>query len=430
MTSFDIKKVFFRILTSLIFSIVILVFLPYIRSGVEAQVIDKNALQGQIDAKNEELKLINQQLQDQQQKLAETQNQKKSLTSDVNQIDSNVSQINLGIEASKIAIDKLTLQIEIMQQNIKDAESDVDLKTAAMNEVLRQIQQQENDNPLVAFLKNKTLSEGIFEVQALQDLNSNLLISIKQLNDSKKNLNRAIADSADTKDQKQTEVSNLQSKKIIASDLLEQKKQLLNQTKSQEKTYQDSIKQLEQRQSDIAVEIEKIESTLRQQINYKNLPASVPGLLTLPVKGILTQGYGATNFARSAYRGKWHNGIDISAPIGTPIVAAADGVVQSTDNQDRYCYKGAYGKYVAIRHYDGLTTIYGHMSLIAVKDGQQVQRGEVIGYVGQTGYATGPHVHFGVYDSETFYIGGSKTCGPKMPYGGDLNPTRYVVVLP
>ena len=396
---------------------------------VNAQTIDKNALQGQIDAKNAELKLINQQLQEQQQNLLNTQSQKKSLTTDVKQIDANVGQINLGIQASKIAIDELTLQIDVMQQNIKDAESDVGLKTAAMEDILQQIQQQENNNPLISFLKNKTLSEGIFEVQSLQDLNNNLIISIKQLNDSKKNLSNAITDSANTKDQKQIEIANLQNKKQIASDLLQQKQQLLNQTKSQEKVYQDSISQLQKRQMDIALEIEKIEANLRQQINYKNLPSSVPGLLLLPVKNpILTQGYGATNFAKSAYKGKWHNGIDLSAPIGTPIMAAADGIVISTDNQDRYCYKGAYGKYVAIRHYDGLTTIYGHMSLIAAKEGQQVKRGEVIGYVGQTGYATGPHVHFGVYDSETFYIGGSKTCGPKMPYGGDLDPTKYVIL--
>ena len=429
MIFFDVKKVFLCTLTSLLLCSVMLTFVPYMGGRVNAQTIDKNALQGQIDAKNAELKLINQQLQEQQQNLLNTQSQKKSLTTDVKQIDANVGQINLGIQASKIAIDELTLQIDVMQQNIKDAESDVGLKTAAMEDILQQIQQQENNNPLISFLKNKTLSEGIFEVQSLQDLNNNLIISIKQLNDSKKNLSNAITDSANTKDQKQIEIANLQNKKQIASDLLQQKQQLLNQTKSQEKVYQDSISQLQQRQMDIALEIEKIEANLRQQINYKNLPSSVPGLLLLPVKNpILTQGYGATNFAKSAYKGKWHNGIDLSAPIGTPIMAAADGIVISTDNQDRYCYKGAYGKYVAIRHYDGLTTIYGHMSLIAAKEGQQVKRGEVIGYVGQTGYATGPHVHFGVYDSETFYIGGSKTCGPKMPYGGDLDPTKYVIL--
>ena len=429
MLLFTKNNLFLRILTPLVLCCVISTFFVYNAGLASGQVIDKNALQSQIDAKNNELKLINQQLQEQQQKLVETQGQKKTLTSDVNQINANINQINLGIQSSKIAMDKLTLQIEVLQQDITDAESDVSQKTAAVGEVLQQIQQQENENPLVAFLKNKTLSDGIFEAQALSDLNNNLMLSINELNNSKVHLKNVLTDTADTKDQKQTEYVNLQSKKEIASDLKQQKQQLLNQTKSQEKAYQDSITQLQQRQMDIALEIEKIEANLRQQINYKNLPSSVPGLLLLPVKNaILTQGYGGTKFAKSAYRGQWHNGIDLAVPIGTPIMAAADGIVISTDNQDKYCYKGAYGKYVAIRHYDGLTTIYGHMSFIAAKEGQQVKRGEIIGYVGQTGYATGPHVHFGVYDSETFYIGGSKTCGPKMPYGGDLDPTKYVVL--
>ena len=403
---------------------------PTVTKEVNAQtVVDKTQLQSQVDAKTAELQQIQQQLKDQQQKLIDTQNQKQTLSSQVGQINANISQINLNIQASQVSIDKLNLQIGLLQDQLVQAQDDIVIKQKAVDQLLVQMQQADNENILVAFLKNKTLSEGVMEAQSLQDLHDNYIISIKQLNDARINMNRVLADTANTKDQKQVEYTNYQNKKVIAADLKQQKQQFLDQTKNQEKIYQDSVTQLQQKQTQIALEIEKVEAQLRSEINYKDLPKSIPGLLLVPVNGaIMTQGYGSTGFAKSAYKGKWHNGIDLAVPVGTPVMAASDGVVVGTDNQDKYCYKGAYGKYVAIRHYNGLTTLYGHMSLYIVKEGDQVKRGQVIGYSGQTGYATGPHVHFGVYDSLTFKIDKSVSCGPKMPYGGDLNPLLYVSI--
>jgi murein DD-endopeptidase MepM/ murein hydrolase activator NlpD len=78
-----------------------------------------------------------------------------------------------------------------------------------------------------------------------------------------------------------------------------------------------------------------------------------------------------------------------------------------------------------INHTNNLTTLYGHFSRLLVQKGDTVTRGQIIGYSGETGFATGPHLHFTVYAQSTFYMGQSKTCGP-MPYGGDLNPTGYL----
>lgn len=84
----------------------------------------------------------------------------------------------------------------------------------------------------------------------------------------------------------------------------------------------------------------------------------------------------------------YHPGIDIAVDYGTPIKAAAAGTVTEAD------VNGGYGRFVSIDHNNGLTTCYGHMSAIAVQPGQKVRRGDVIGYVGSSGYSTGPHVHF------------------------------------
>jgi murein DD-endopeptidase MepM/ murein hydrolase activator NlpD len=88
--------------------------------------------------------------------------------------------------------------------------------------------------------------------------------------------------------------------------------------------------------------------------------------------------------------GAFHTGIDIDAPYGTPVRAAADGDVTGASTAS------GYGKEVVLDHGHDLRTVYGHLSEIAVVPGQHVTRGQVIGYVGQSGRATGPHLHYEV----------------------------------
>ena len=88
---------------------------------------------------------------------------------------------------------------------------------------------------------------------------------------------------------------------------------------------------------------------------------------------------------------RMHQGVDFAAPTGTPIYAVTDGVVSYAG------WHGGHGNFVKLQHSGGLGTGYGHMSRIAVRSGERVRRGEVIGYVGSTGLSTGPHLHYEVY---------------------------------
>lgn len=113
----------------------------------------------------------------------------------------------------------------------------------------------------------------------------------------------------------------------------------------------------------------------------------------LPVAGTITspQGYRTDPITGET---SYHSGTDIAVPEGTPILAAADGTVTIANALDSW--GGGYGYYVKLDHGGGLTTLYAHCSSICVTAGQQVKAGEVIAYVGQTGRATGPHLHFEV----------------------------------
>lgn len=119
------------------------------------------------------------------------------------------------------------------------------------------------------------------------------------------------------------------------------------------------------------------------------VPSPVPSpreaTLRWPLHGVLYSRFGVR-------QGQRHDGIDISAPEGTPVLAAAGGVVVYTGRQS------GYGAIVIVKHDGGLVTLYAHNSAVLVKEGERVEPGTPIARVGQSGRTTGPHLHFEVRD--------------------------------
>lgn len=118
------------------------------------------------------------------------------------------------------------------------------------------------------------------------------------------------------------------------------------------------------------------------------LTGEMPSLM--PLHGIITSNFGWRRRGRRKHRVRLHKGVDIAAPIGTPIVAPANGRVAFVGR------KGGYGLTVVIEHNDDVCTLFAHNSEILVKEGQTVARGQQISEVGSTGRSTGPHLHYEV----------------------------------
>jgi murein DD-endopeptidase MepM/ murein hydrolase activator NlpD len=108
-----------------------------------------------------------------------------------------------------------------------------------------------------------------------------------------------------------------------------------------------------------------------------------------PVEGMVTGSFGERIDPFNG-EGAFHNGVDISSSYGQPVMAAADGVVEFAD------LFGGYGRAIIVEHGRGISTRYGHLSGFAVTVGQQVHRGDILGYVGLSGRSTGPHLHYEV----------------------------------
>lgn len=117
-----------------------------------------------------------------------------------------------------------------------------------------------------------------------------------------------------------------------------------------------------------------------------SLSGEVPSLMPVSARA-LTSGFGMRQHPIFGTL-RVHSGVDLAASFGSPIVATSDGVVNTAS------WAGGYGLLVALDHGKGLQTRYGHMSRLNVVAGQQVRKGDVIGYVGSTGASTGPHLHY------------------------------------
>ena len=127
-----------------------------------------------------------------------------------------------------------------------------------------------------------------------------------------------------------------------------------------------------------------------------DLRLSLGELFARPIYGRRTSGFG---YRRDPFTGvrRFHYGLDLAAPTGTPILASMEGQISYIGDQSR-----GYGKYVIVRHPGGFQSLYAHMNGFNVRTGQYISRGQTIGWVGNTGRSTGPHLHFSIIKNGKF----------------------------
>lgn len=139
----------------------------------------------------------------------------------------------------------------------------------------------------------------------------------------------------------------------------------------------------------------------------------------------ITQGYGRTPYAYM-YINHWHNGIDIGADYGAPIYSPTTATVLATGDQDDYCPRLAFGRFIVLQdNTNHLDLLFAHLNDIDVQPGATIQKDQLIGTVGATGDETGPHLHFSVFEGAGFSMAPAHGCGP-YPQGHDVDPLNYL----
>lgn len=152
--------------------------------------------------------------------------------------------------------------------------------------------------------------------------------------------------------------------------------------------------------------------------NKANMLSSIPAIQPVANKNLsrVASGYGWR--IHPIYKTeKMHTGMDFTAPVGTPIFATGNGTISKVEMDGR-----GYGNNVLINHGYGYETLYGHMSKIIVRPGQKIKRGDMIGYVGNSGTSTGPHLHYEVRKN-------GNPVNPVNFYYNDLTPEEYQTML-
>jgi len=186
----------------------------------------------------------------------------------------------------------------------------------------------------------------------------------------------------------------------------------------QEKIILSVMEKVDQLKRKLYVQSVSYDELSETALNKEEYWASIPAIQPIYNEELnnLASGFGIRLHPILKVR-KMHNGIDFSAPKGTPIYATGDGVVDLVQTEF-----GGYGKNIILDHGFGFTTRYAHMNDFNVKRGQKVKRGDCIGYVGNTGSSTAPHVHYEIMKD-------GKHVNPVHYFFKDLDPSEYDRIL-
>ncbi len=191
-------------------------------------------------------------------------------------------------------------------------------------------------------------------------------------------------------DRQAREIATLEAELAQQTQLLQQqtttKREILQDIARDRELKEQALDEWEEESRQIAAMLRAMEQTPRGQAR---LAKPFRGGFIRPVNGAIVSGFGM-RYHPILKVNRMHNGVDIAAPYGTPIKAAADGEVIFAG------YRRGYGNTIIIDHGGGVATLYAHCSALAVGEGTTVRQRQVIGYVGATGLATGPHLHFEV----------------------------------
>ncbi|MES2225361.1 MAG: peptidoglycan DD-metalloendopeptidase family protein [Patescibacteria group bacterium] len=420
---------------------------------------DTSAIQAQIEAHNQQIADLEKEIAAYQSQLNTLGSQHQTLQTAIKSIDVSRSQTSTQIKVTQNKMSASSLKLQELSGEISQKEYQIQLDKKSLGQSLRDMDAADNNTMIEQVLGADTLSQAWAAADSSLAVGDALRANADQLAGITRELDAQHSDESATRDKLASLNSELSTQQHQLDVNKAEKDKLLSQTKNQESSYQSLIAQKKAQEKIFESELNSLESQLKS-VGQASIPVVQNGVLAWPFSPTfaascagkagalgnihcITQYFGNTAFAASgAYNGSGHNGIDIGMPIGTPVQAALTGVVLGTGNTDlahsaggAQCY--SFGKWVAVKHDNGLATVYAHLSQISVSAGQSVSTGAILGYSGMTGYATGPHLHFGVYASAGIQImtlnqfkGADTPCAnatmPVAPLNAYLNPISYL----
>ncbi len=377
-----------------------------------------------ISDKQDQLDAINAKIKAYQQIIDLKQRQGATLSDQLQLLQAQADKLQAEINLNTQKISDLEEQIAVLANRINEKESLISNQKKVLSELMRTYY---DDYTSISLLPGIfAVGENILNMKQ-GDWTAEVGDKVRDLLDSIQKLRTSLTEEQASLVNKKIDADSLRVQLSERNSYLQSAKnskvQLLSKTQAEITKYNNTVDDLKKHQDEIEQEIEDLEANKVSELDLSDIPVFKNNLFIYPVKKVtISQKYGKTSYSKHYVSGK-HNGVDFAIPSGSIVYAAFGGKVISIGNNGRY----AYGKWVAINHGNGLVTLYGHMSYQAVSKGEQVKQGEKIGFSGNTGYSTGPHVHFSVFSEKSFELVESKIVkGLMIPVGATVNPMVYL----
>ena len=340
----------------------------------------------------DELEQTKNEREETQEKIKEITKQEKQYMAQVSETEGQLrvaseelGDLNTKLSNVKSEIDKTTIELVLKKQELQKIEDELEDKVKILNNRVASIYKNGKGSILEILLNTESFIEFVSRLKLMNILaeqDGEIIQVIKDKKNVTLNIKKTIVDLREKEEEHKEKVLKLvaqaEQKKLEVDEICDEMKSLLSKTRANKNALIQMEKQLEIRESEI--------SRILESYKYGSAPS---GRLMWPAAGKLISGFGYRTHPIFGTR-RFHSGIDLAAPYGT-LVKAADGgqIIQAG-------YFGGYGYSIMVYHGGGFATWYAHLSSVNVSMGQFVQRGQVIGLVGATGWATGPHLHFEV----------------------------------
>ena len=329
----------------------------------------------------------------------------QSLGSAVKSLDAVRKKLVKDISITRSRITSTDLTIRLLENTMSEKEQQISVHRKAIANTLSALSEYDS-RPLILSLLSSTM--GLTDLwrdrSQIEGLNSRLEEEIGILRETRKILSQEKEQKEKVKKEQVSLQSQLSGQKSIVEENKKGKEKLLADTKDTEALYQKMLAENLARQKEFEEDLFRLESELNIALDPSLVPEPRKGILSWPLENVyITSPFGMRSTG-------FHGGADFRASVGTPIRAIAIGVVEGTANSDdqKGCY--SFGRWIFIRHPNGLSSVYAHLSASLIKAGQTVKRGEIIGYSGGypraygSGNSRGPHLHLGLFASQGIEI--------------------------
>ncbi len=392
---------------------ILLVSIGFI-TPVSAGIIDD--LKSKISGRSSEVKKLEKEITRYQVELEDIGKEKASLQKEVKTLDITRKKLSTDIKVTKNKVFVSSLNLEKLSIEISDKEEKISNNIVVIKATIRKINEIEGNSLAELVLSSVDMSELWNDINTFQQFQISMEESVHELQALKVNLEENKSEVENERNNYLSLKSKLSDQKKIVDNNRYKRNKILKSTKNKESNYQKQLDKKLRLKKEFERELLDLESQLRVAIDPNSIPRAGSGIFAPPLAGIsykscysgekiarncITQFFGNTAFAKSgAYRGKGHNGVDFRATTGTEIKAVLSGTIVETGNTDLIRNCESYGKWVLIKHNNGLSTLYAHMSLIKAVAGQKVNTGDAIGYSGNSGFSTGPHLHLTTYATQ------------------------------